>query len=55
MYAINNKDAVVISKLLMGDYGREICHVLVTAYSFCNAFLLQVSHDRFKNKALELL
>ena len=55
MYGINNKDADTVSKLLMGDYGREIVHVPVTAYLFCDAFLVQVSHDRFKYKSLELL
>ena len=55
MYAINNKDAATVVELLMGDYGRELHPVPVTAYSFCDAFLVQVSHDRFKYKALELL
>ena len=55
MYAINNKDAAIVTELLMGDYGRELVHVPVTAYSFCDAFLCQVSHDRFKYKGLELL
>ncbi|MCG8623518.1 MAG: hypothetical protein MJE68_16190, partial [Proteobacteria bacterium] len=55
MYAINNKDAAKVTELLSGDYGRELVHVPVTAYSFCDAFLYQVSHDRFKYKALELL
>ena len=55
MYAKNNKDAAAVTELLMGDYSRELCHVPVTVYSFCEAFLVQVSHDRHKYKSLELL
>ena len=55
MYAINNTDAAFVTELLMGDYGRELHHVLVTAYSFCDALLYQISHDKNKYKAINLL
>ena len=55
MYAKSNKDAAAVTELLMGDYSRELVHVPVTAYSFCEAFLCQVSHDRYKYKSVELL
>ena len=55
MYAINNKDAAYVMELLMEDYGRELHPVPITAYSFCDAFLYQISHDRLKYKAINLL
>ena len=55
MYAINNTDAAFVTEHLMGDYGRELYHVPVTAYSFCDALLYQISHDRNKYKATHLL
>ena len=55
MYAINNKDAAYVTELIMGDYGRELVPVPITAYSFCDAFLVQISHDRLKYKANHLL
>ena len=55
MYAINNTDAAFVTELLMGDYGRELHHVPVTAYSFCVALLYQISHDKNKYKAINLL
>ena len=55
MYAINNTDAAFVTELLMGDYSRKMQHVPVTAYSFCDAVLFQLSHDKAKYKSIILL
>ena len=55
MYAIDNHDAYVVCELLQGEYGRILQEVPVTAYSLCDAILLQLLHDRNKYKAINLL
>ena len=55
MYAIDNKDASSVTELLLGDFGRVMESVPVTAYSFCDAVLFQISHDRNKYKAIDLM
>ena len=55
MYAMNNTDANKVEEILIGDYGRILESVPITAYSFCDAVLFQISHDRNKYKSLQLL
>ena len=55
MYGKNNDDANEIVELLIGDYGRQLEHVPVSAHSLYDAFLVQVSRDRNKYKSEQLM
>ena len=55
MYAISNRDASNVVELLLGDYGRVLVQTTVSGYSFCDAILHQISHDRNKFKAINML
>ena len=55
MYARNNQESAEIAETLMGDYGRLMEHVPVTAHSYFEALLYQISRDRNKYKAEQLM
>ena len=55
MYARSNEDAQKVVRMLQDNYGRELVHVSVTAYSLLDAILFQISHDRNKYKAEQFL
>ena len=55
MYAHNNKDASSVVELLQGDYGRILQPTPFTAYSLCDAILMQMSHNKVRYKAINLL
>ena len=55
MYAHNNKESAEIAETLMGDYGRILEHVPVTAHSYFEALLYQISRDRNKYKSEQLM
>ena len=55
MYAMNNKDASFVTDILTGDYARIMEYTPVTAYSFCDAILYQISHDKNKYKAIDMM
>ena len=55
MYAHNNKESAEIAETLMGDYGRILEHVPVTAHSYFEALLYQISRDRNNYKSEQLM
>ena len=55
MYARNNSESAEISETLMGDFGRILEHVPVTAHLYFEALLYQISRDRTKYKSEQLM
>ena len=55
MYAASNREAAAVEELLETEFDRIMVHVPVTAYSFYDAILYQISRDQNKYKNIEFM